>query len=317
LVAALALVQACTRPTHEIVIPATPAAAEGVPDALATQLRRHGYRAVPLVQHGFFAGAGLYTVEATLDGHPASLLFDSGFNQRVVLVPATAAMIGLRGTASGNVEGAAGTFQQDTGHVRRLVVGDLDCGSQRVSIGPFPEADGGLGAAFLHVHRAVADYPSQVLYVKESTSSTKDRGTLDALRRSDVVVPLQVLAKGERTVYLVRAIVKGHPATLLLDTGWGMAPLTLDTERAVAWGLDGPTLDSVMLESLRLTTVPFTTFDLSRVRQKMRETGFPPIDGIVGSPLLLSSDALIDFGQGALYLHPQKADTSIRTSNRP
>jgi hypothetical protein len=65
-----------------------------------------------------------------------------------------------------------------------------------------------------------------------------------------------------------------------------------------AFGLTGPSV----LDAVPLPPVEVVVMDLDPLNAGLAADGEPPIDGILGAPVLVDTSAVIDYGEPALYL---------------
>ncbi|MEX2571457.1 MAG: retropepsin-like aspartic protease [Gemmatimonadota bacterium] len=106
---------------------------------------------------------------------------------------------------------------------------------------------------------------------------------------------------------------------LILDTG--ASHTIIDTERAdrfnlmtrdrggTATGLgvsgqriESGQLDNVALGAVRFARIPVAVVDLSEVNGVLERLGNAPVDGVIGADVLMSQQAVIDYGSLNLYL---------------
>jgi hypothetical protein len=128
-----------------------------------------------------------------------------------------------------------------------------------------------------------------------------------------VKIPVQVLS------------IEGEKANCILDTG--ASKTVFDSERIkrflkrealhknerLSTGLGTASMHSQVLfiSKLELDTytikkLPTIVLDLSHINQTYTSIGFEPIDGVIGSDVLMDAKGIIDFGKSTLTLFPPK-----------
>ncbi len=116
------------------------------------------------------------------------------------------------------------------------------------------------------------------------------------------------------------ATVNGNPARMMVDTGAGVT--VIDRASAQRWavggehggdtafaacvgdigGFENATLDKLGLADLELTDVDVKIMDLSQINAGLEKSKAQRIDGIIGSDLMVSRAALIDYATHRLHL---------------
>jgi predicted aspartyl protease len=272
--------------------------------------------AVPLTHDDKF-----YTLQVVVDSTPLTFLFDCGFNGNIAIDRSHADALGIRGIPD-RVSVGVGRAETDTTHLNRFTLGTMHLDSQFVKIiTEFPN-EGALGASFASAHNAIIDYTNDVLYVQDSLRHSFTLLPGSVKHQGDVVIPLmRVATKGSpvKVVYIMKAFVDSMPVTLLLDTGAGH-DLIIDQHRADGLGLHATSTELAMgvggiqtvhsgrigrltLGIMHLDSFSFVSMDLSGFQQRFQSDGLPKIDGVLGAGVLNDHGAIIDFGQGMMYLH--------------
>lgn len=116
------------------------------------------------------------------------------------------------------------------------------------------------------------------------------------------------------------ATVNGHPARMLVDTGAGVT--VIDRTSAQRWavsgescgetaaagcvgdigGVDNATVGTLGLAGLELTDVDVKIMDLSQINAGLEKSKAQRIDGIIGSDLMVSREAVIEYATHRLHL---------------
>lgn len=114
------------------------------------------------------------------------------------------------------------------------------------------------------------------------------------------------------------AVVNGHQARMLVDTGasatvidraaadrWNVARQAVEGEAlgCVTFGsVESATLDQLKLSDLEMVDVAVTVLDLTHINAGLEQKKAEPIDGIIGSDLMVKRDAVIEYASGILHL---------------
>ena len=124
------------------------------------------------------------------------------------------------------------------------------------------------------------------------------------------------------------ATVNGHPARMMVDTGAGVT--VIDRASAKHWavsgessgatavagcvgdigGVDSATVRTLGLAGLELTDVDVKIMDPSQINAGLEQAKAQRIDGIIGSDLMVSRGAVIEYATHRLHLmssHNQEA----------
>ena len=116
------------------------------------------------------------------------------------------------------------------------------------------------------------------------------------------------------------ATVNGNPARMVLDTGAGVT--VIDKASAARWalagescgdtavagcvgdigGVDDATVRTLELAGLELTEVDVKLMDLSQINAGLEKAKAQRIDGIIGSDLMMSREAVIEYATHRLHL---------------
>ncbi len=114
------------------------------------------------------------------------------------------------------------------------------------------------------------------------------------------------------------ATVNGKPARLLVDTGasatvinktsaerWGLEYHD-DPGQAVGCGFAAPAakaiLDELRLADLEIDNVDVAVVDLSQINAGLEQAKAQPIDGIIGSTLMIERNGIVAYGSDTLHL---------------
>ncbi len=114
------------------------------------------------------------------------------------------------------------------------------------------------------------------------------------------------------------AVVNGHQARMLVDTGasatvidraaadrWNVARQVVEGEAlgCVTFGsVESATLDQLKLSDLEMVDVAVTVLDLTHINAGLEQKKAEPIDGIIGSDLMVKRDAVIEYASSILHL---------------
>ncbi|MGL5892315.1 MAG: aspartyl protease family protein [Bacteroidia bacterium] len=141
-----------------------------------------------------------------------------------------------------------------------------------------------------------------------------------------VKIPLHILSiEGDGYHLLLRVKINGKKANCILDTGASKS--VFDSERIkrfvkheafhenerLSTGLGTASMQSqvLIISKLELGTytikkLPSIVLDLSHINQTYSSIGFEPIDGVIGSDILVDAKGIIDYGKNTLTLFPPK-----------
>lgn len=118
--------------------------------------------------------------------------------------------------------------------------------------------------------------------------------------------------------YAVQTKINDTTLTLVIDTG---TPWDIALDNGMLEQLNSPQLNSpdgrtlIAFDALPALPVSANEIDLSAIKQSSRKVGERPIDGVVGSGLMIRFRARLDLSRGVLYLRlPTAVDTG---STRP
>ena len=180
------------------------------------------------------------------------------------------------------------------------------------------ECDLIVGWEFLSRHDAIIDYQGPTLFLRESEPSADFGNTLgrSLLAGGFVLVPLT----SRNSQIEVPAIINGHPALLLLDTGAVVTVLDKNQTRALEAGVREKVmelvdvggkhrdLDFTKVQSLRISdftlenTIVGVT-DLQPTNESRARSDMPAIQGVLGPEILSRGHAIIDCANLRLYLY--------------
>lgn len=141
------------------------------------------------------------------------------------------------------------------------------------------------------------------------------------------VLPLRFLSgmEGQQSHIAVEAQINSKPALLIIDTG--ASNCVLDSARATQFGLDhdpsfrsdsaigigtdslSVTLskcDTFELGDFRMQKFPFALIDLGTINETFAKAGCVPVDGIIGTDLLLAANAVIDYKSATITFRGNK-----------
>jgi len=181
----------------------------------------HGEIDVP-----FVATDPLPTIRATIDGHAARLILDTGA-PGLDLSAAFAAKAGVRAPAprTGTFAGGRTETTRTGGRIDTLVIGSLTVSEIPAGIAPVPDPsiDGVVGTNFLYRFLATLDYANGRLILRpKSASAAFERAAAAA---GDTIVPLYLVPDH---FLFARARVNAGPAGLFnIDTGGAMIGIDL------------------------------------------------------------------------------------------
>ena len=116
------------------------------------------------------------------------------------------------------------------------------------------------------------------------------------------------------------AVVNGNPVRMLVDTGAGVTvidraaaqrwAITAEQTEQRAWAgcvgdigtIDNATVEALTLADLELRDVDVKIMDLSQINAGLEKNNAQPIDGIVGSDLMVGREAVIEYATNRLHL---------------
>ena len=114
------------------------------------------------------------------------------------------------------------------------------------------------------------------------------------------------------------AVVNGHQARMLVDTGAGVT--VIDRAAADRWtvarheaegealgcvtfgSVESATLNQLKLSDLEMKDVAVNVLDLTHINVGLAQEEAEPIDGILGSDLMVKRDAVIEYASNILHL---------------
>ena len=144
-------------------------------------------------------------------------------------------------------------------------------------------------------------------------------------------VPFDIIAIEEDGFHLmVKVEVNGIPARMLLDTGASRSVFDKDRigrffeelpdmaeneQKSTGLGTREMQSQALYLETLTIGELvvkkyPAVVLDMSHVNISYSELGMEPIDGVLGSDILIKYGALIDYGKGLLRINKRKKKLS-------
>ncbi|MPM20018.1 hypothetical protein SDC9_66445 [bioreactor metagenome] len=141
------------------------------------------------------------------------------------------------------------------------------------------------------------------------------------------VLPLRFLSgnNGQKSHIVIDAVINGLEATLIIDSG--ASNCVIDSSRALIFDLEPDFLfmnesavglgsDSISSSLSRAITFelgdfvlerfPFVLLDLGIINDTFRKSGCSPVDGIIGTDLLLAGNAIIDYKSATISFSGNK-----------
>lgn len=141
------------------------------------------------------------------------------------------------------------------------------------------------------------------------------------------VLPLRFLSgmEGQQSHIAVEALINGKSALLIIDTG--ASNCVLDSVRAAQFGLEhDPSFrsdsaigigseslsvslsrcQSFELGEFKMNKFPLVLLDLSTINETFGKAGSGPVDGIIGTDLLLAANAVIDYKSATILFRGSK-----------
>jgi predicted aspartyl protease len=309
---------------------------------LSAALAAEGYLAVRLVR----SSSGLLEVPAQLGGSPTTFCLDSGA-PRTCIDRARARRHELPARLTDDRTAGVGAGGQPVSYVAmpdfsigpcrlpgvEAVVMDLSHVNkvrERRGDRPF---DGALGSDILDARAAVLDYGDLTLYLREGGGPV-GAPDLAAFFASEGRWAVK-LARSRSGLLDLPVRIDGSPATLSLDTGASRTcldratvqrlalPTRASDRRAMGLGVADETVSFVMMEDCwvgpcRLRTVEAAVTDFGNVKAARDELGDGPFDGVIGSDILLTRAAVLDYGALTLYLREGEQNGSgVRLTANP
>jgi hypothetical protein len=140
-----------------------------------------------------------------------------------------------------------------------------------------------------------------------------------------VYIPLEIIAIEDDGFHLMTEVsLNGHTARLLLDTGASRTafdknrighffrekePEFVDNEKP-STGLGSSDMQSMAvyigemaIGALIIKNYPAVVIDMGHVNSSYQSLGFQPIDGVLGSDILMKYGALIDYGKARMRIN--------------
>lgn len=140
-------------------------------------------------------------------------------------------------------------------------------------------------------------------------------------------LPLRFLSamQGQRSHIAVDALINGIAATMIIDTG--ASNCVLDSARAdrfqltyepsfeseSAIGIGSASLSITLskcekfeLGDFKMKEFPFVLLNLSKINETFSKAGCDPVDGIIGTDLLLAANAVIDYKSATIEFRGNK-----------
>lgn len=149
------------------------------------------------------------------------------------------------------------------------------------------------------------------------------------------LIPLEITAIEDDGFHImVEVLVNGVAARMLVDTGAsrsvfdqerigkffeGNPQLEENEKKSTGLGTremisQGLYLDELAIGELRIRKYPAVVLDMSHVNLSYEELGLPPIDGVLGSDILLKYGAVINYGKGNMRINQRKKSLTVKKS---
>jgi hypothetical protein len=144
-------------------------------------------------------------------------------------------------------------------------------------------------------------------------------------------IPLEIIAIEEDGFHLMIPVrVNGVEGRMLVDTGASRSvfdkgrigrffeespSLTENEQRSTGLGTrdmqsQALYLDELAIGELRIRKYPAVVLDMSHVNQSYAELDLPPIDGVIGSDILMRYGARIDYGNNTMRINKRRKSLS-------
>lgn len=140
-----------------------------------------------------------------------------------------------------------------------------------------------------------------------------------------VYIPLEIIAIEDDGFHLMTEVsLNGHAARVLLDTGASRTafdksrighffleeePEFMDNEKP-STGLGSGDMQSMAvyigemaIGELKIRNYPAVVLDMGHVNNSYQSLGFKPIDGVLGSDILMKYGAVIDYGKARMRIN--------------
>jgi predicted aspartyl protease len=293
---------------------------------LGSFLAAQGYAAVELVR----STSGLLEVPAQVGNSSAIMCLDTGAG-RTYLDQASVQRLGLCTRPTDDRAAGVGGGDQAVSKValpdfsigpcrlpaaEAVVIDFSHVNSRRQRRGDRP-FDGGVGSDILVARAAVLDCGTSTLYLGQAEGAAPDPDLAEFMASNGFSAV--TLERSRSGLLDVPARVNGFPATLFLDTGAGRTCLdrasvprfllrTGQTDaHAVGVGVTDQAVSKVALQefsigSCSLPAVEAVVIDFSHVNKAREELEDRTVDGVLGSDILVTHAAVLDYGASTLYL---------------
>ena len=150
------------------------------------------------------------------------------------------------------------------------------------------------------------------------------------------IIPLEITAIEEDGFHIMAEVfVNGVAARMLVDTGAsrsvfdqerigrffeGNPELEENEKKSTGLGTrdmisQGLYLDELAIGELRIRKYPAVVLDMSHVNQSYEELGLPPIDGVLGSDILMKYGAVINYGKGNMRINQRRKRLIVKKSS--
>ena len=145
-------------------------------------------------------------------------------------------------------------------------------------------------------------------------------------------IPIEITAIEDDGFHMMLKLhVNGVEARMLIDTGASrsafdkerinrffadMPELTLNDQRSTGLGTRDMQsqvlfLDEILIGELSIKKYPAVVLDISHVNLSYEELGLEPIDGVLGSDILMKYGARIDYKEGVMRINKRKVKPKL------
>jgi len=149
------------------------------------------------------------------------------------------------------------------------------------------------------------------------------------------IIPLELTAIEDDGFHImVEVFVNGVSARMLVDTGAsrsvfdqerisrfyeGKPELAINEKKSTGLGTrdmvsQGLYLEELRIGELKIRSYPAVVLDMSHVNLSYNELDLPPIDGVLGSDILMKYGAVINYGKRAMRINLRRKKLSVKKS---
>lgn len=149
-------------------------------------------------------------------------------------------------------------------------------------------------------------------------------------------IPLEITAIEEDGFHImVEVFVNGQSARMLVDTGAsrsvfdqerisrffeGDPELEINEKKSTGLGTrdmesQGLYLEELRIGELRIRNYPAVVLDMSHVNFSYNELDLPPIDGVLGSDILMKYGAIVNYGKRTMRINQRKKKLTVKKSS--